>query len=398
LLLLPVAVLAWWVYHRNTEPPEFSFAKVRREILVSTLATNGKVEPIEWREVRADTSGPIDRVPVHDGESVARGAVLAQLSATGLEAELTGAEARIEEARSNLANIERGGRVSELADIDNRLARARLERDAAQREYSSLKRLEEKQAATPADVVSAHARLRQSELEIEGLEKRRATLVGSNDKTVAEARLRDAQAAAALARSRIGQTVIRAPAAGQIYGLAVRPGAYVDAGGLITNVGRLDRLRVRVYVDEPELGRVVQGQAVTITWDALPGRKWTGSVEKRPSSVAPLGTRQVGEVLCTIENPGRDLIPGTNVNAEIRTNEVPGALTMPKEALRRNGPNQGVFVLRGDRVAWQNVSIGVTSITRAQVLNGLAEGDAVALPSDQPLHDGDAVKAVIQQI
>jgi len=38
----------------------------------------------------------------------------------------------------------------------------------------------------------------------------------------------------------------------------------------------VERLRVRVFVDEPELGRVQEGQPVTIGWDALPGRAWQG--------------------------------------------------------------------------------------------------------------------------
>jgi len=55
----------------------------------------------------------------------------------------------------------------------------------------------------------------------------------------------------------------------------------VNVGDTAANVGRLDRLRVRVYVDEPELGRVAEGQPVTITWDALPGSsgagRWSGN-------------------------------------------------------------------------------------------------------------------------
>jgi multidrug resistance efflux pump len=50
----------------------------------------------------------------------------------------------------------------------------------------------------------------------------------------------------------------------------LRPGAYLAAGDLLANVGRLDRVRIRVYVDEPLLGRVAPGQPVTITWEACP--------------------------------------------------------------------------------------------------------------------------------
>ena len=78
-------------------------------------------------------------------------------------------------------------------------------------------------------------------------------------------------------------------------------------------IGKLERVRVNVYVDEPDLGRVTRGLPVSIAWDALPGRSWKGEVDKTPTQVEALGSRQVGQVICVIENPNRDLLPGTNV-------------------------------------------------------------------------------------
>src|SRR5262249_34690582 len=157
----------------------------------------------------------------------------------------------------------------------------------------------------------------------DALERKKASLTSTEDKTVAEAQLKQAQAAAAQARQRISQSIIRSPISGVVYSLAARPGDYLSAGDLIANIGRLDTLRVRVYVDQPELGRVATGQPVTITWDALPGATWKGVVDKLPTEVIAVGTRQVGEVFCTIGNADGKLAPGTNVTAEIRTNVVP---------------------------------------------------------------------------
>jgi len=134
---------------------------------------------------------------------------------------------------------------------------------------------------------------------------------------------------------------------------------------------------------------VAEGQPVTIAWDALPGRTWQGSVQRKPATIVALGSRQVGEVLCIIDNPGRVLLPGTNVDAHIRTATVEQALTMPKECLRRDANGVGVFKLRGGRLAWQPVRTGVSSVTRVQILDGLAEGDEVALPTELTLHDGE---------
>ena len=126
--LLFLVALAAWVWHRKSQPPVVPFAKVKRETLVSTLPTNGKVEPIEWRTVRTEAAGLVERVPVQEGQMVHAGAVLAQLSQTGLQAELTAAEARVAHARAQLATIEAGGKSAELVEISNQLARARLNR------------------------------------------------------------------------------------------------------------------------------------------------------------------------------------------------------------------------------------------------------------------------------
>ncbi len=396
LVLLGIALLAWWVWRKKTDAPPVPFAKVKRETLVSTLPTNGKVEPIEWQAVRTESEGLVEKVPVQAGQSVSQGALLAQLSQTGLAADLSAAEARVAQAQADLATLDAGGKSTELVEIENSLAKARLDKEAALRDFNALKRLQEKQAATGQDVLQAQGRMREADLEIEGLDRRRKALVNKTDKPVALAKLHDAEATVALARSRIAQTEIHAPIAGVVYDLKVRPGAFVKAGDEIGSIGRLDRVRVRVFVDEPELGRVAVGQPVTITWAALAGKHWSGQVEKAPTTIVPLGTRQVGEVLCTIDNPGHELVPGTNVDAEIRTAVVENAFTIPRESLRRESGGLGVYVLDGAAIRWRPVQTGTSSITRVAVTGGLHEGDAIALPTEANLRDGERVTPVFR--
>lgn len=391
LLLVFLAAVVFWAYTKKNEPPRVSFAKVKREALVSTLITNGKVEPLTYAAVRVDTAGLVVNLPVKEGQRVAKGSLLAELNAPGLQAQLTAALARIEQAKAELDNIERGGRKADLVEIESNLNRAKLDREGELRDYNALRRLEEKQAATREQVESARGKLRQTEIAIESLGHKRAALVASSDRAVADAKLREAEASVQLARQRIAGTVMHSPLTGVLYSLPIRQGAYLNVGDLVANVGVLDRLRVRVYVDEPELGRVAVGLPVTITWDAAPGQRWKGTVEQMPTEIESLGTRQVGEVLCTIENPGHELIPGTNVNAEIQASVVSGALTIPKEALRRDANGFGALTLSGDTVRWRTVKTGASSISRVQILEGAAEGDAVALPTDFTLRDGDKV-------
>ncbi|MGH9659902.1 MAG: efflux RND transporter periplasmic adaptor subunit, partial [Bryobacteraceae bacterium] len=66
LALVAVAVWAAWKYAGRSDPASVSFARVQRETLVSTLPTNGKVEPVEWRAVHAEIAGVIERVAVEE--------------------------------------------------------------------------------------------------------------------------------------------------------------------------------------------------------------------------------------------------------------------------------------------------------------------------------------------
>ena len=81
------------------------------------------------------------------------------------------------------------------------------------------------------------------------------------------------------------------------------------------------------------------------------------------------------------------MIPGTNVNAVIRSETVENAITIPKEALFREGGQTGVYVLNGNKLAWRPVTLGVGNVTRTQV-HELQEGESVAIPGGRALTDG----------
>ena len=396
LLFVPVAVVTYWAVQKKAEAPEVVFAKATRETISSTISTNGKIEPIEYVEVHAEAAGVVRRLFVHLGDSVRAGQEIAQLSQSGLAEDLQAAEARAAQAKAALETLRAGGRSSEQAEIQGSLSRLKEQRAAALHNFESLDRLQKLKAATSFEVEQAHQTVVDLDAQIQALTERRTALVGRGDIDAAQDRLREAEANVQLAQSRIGDTSIHAPMAGTVYDLPARQGAYLNLGDPVASIGRLDPVRVRVYVDEPELGRVAVGQAVTLTWDALPGKQWNGTVDKKPTEVIPLGSRQVGEVLCTIDNPNHELVPGTNVNAFILTQVVRDALTIPKTAVRRDN-GSGVFKLAPDNtVVWEPVKTGVSGALRVEAITGLHDGDAVAQPSDIALKSGMTVRPIIQ--
>jgi HlyD family secretion protein len=387
ILALTVA-FAIWFFVKGTDAPEVPFAKTTRVTISNVLSTNGKVEPGEYVDVRVESPGLVKRVLVHAGDAVRNAQVLAEVTEPGLQQELEAAMAREAQARANLQTLQAGGRSSDTTELEGTVNRLKSDHDAAQRNLEALQRLLAKQAATAFEVEQARQNVKSLDVQIQSLQDRRAALVGKGDLGSAEARVQEAEANVRLSRDRITQDIIRTPMAGTVYDLPARAGSFLNAGDPVASIGRLDPVRVRVYVDEPELGRVAKGQSVRITWDALQGKEWTGTVEKLPTEVIALGTRQVGEVLCTIGNPMRELVPGTNVNAFLLTQVVQNALTIPKAAVRRDGAT-GVFLLQKDNtLKWQPIVTGASDALRVEVVKGLVDGDAVAQPSDRVLKAG----------
>jgi HlyD family secretion protein len=396
ILVVGVAAIVVWVAFKKTTPPEVDFVKVTRETMISALPTNGKVDPIEWLPVRAERTGVVTKVLVSRGQQVTKGESLIELDTRVATAEVSKAQAAIQEAKTQQQVLEQGGRIAERQQADADLSRTKLDLEAARKNYQTLDRLAGKQAATRQELDAARQTVEQLQLRIQALEEHKKTLVTGTDKEIARAKLQEAESAASIARTNLDLSIIRAPMDGTVYDFDLKQGSFVNAGDPIAKVGRLDRVRVTVYVDEPDLGKVRKGEVVNITWDALPGHQWKGEVDKLPTQIVPLGTRQVGEVGCVIENPQRDLIPNANINAEIQATVVEKALALPKEAIRREGSETGVFLLQGDRVMWRKIGLGVSNYTKSQVISGLSDGDAIALPTEKPLKNGAKVAPVYQ--
>jgi len=391
LIVLAVAGVGLWRLEvQRGRPPQVTLARATRESISSLVSTNGKVEPVESGVARAERSGAVKKILVQRGQHVEAGQALMELDASDAQAELKTAEAQQAAIRAEMQTLSQGGRAADRAVIDTGLDKARLELKIAQDNHSSAVRLRDKKAGTEIEVRTAQEAVDRAQAQIHALQEQRSALVTPADHSGAEARLDEAKTAAQLAEARIRMSVVTAPISGTVYQFDLKPGAYLNAGDLVASIGRLDHVHVKVYVDEPDLGRVMKGMPVTITWDALPGRQWKGTVDRTPTEIVTMGARQVGEVVCNIDNPDMDLLPGTNVNAVILSETVENAITIPKEAVFRQQGQTGVYLLEGDHLRWRPITQGVNNTTRTQVKE-LKDGDAVALPSDKPFKDGMAV-------
>ncbi len=397
--MLPALLLLWWAASRGGSSIEVHFSTVRHGDVASTVATNGKVEPAEWSAATAEASGVVRTVGVHRGENVRAGQTLITLDTTAANAELANALAQEEEARTAANVLGQGGKAATVADLTDRIASAREAVEIAQRIYDSDQRLQQQQAATKLQVQTDADALQRAKLNLSALQNQRKTAVTASDRSVADARVRDSQAAVALARHKVQLSVIEAPMNGTVYQFDIKVGAYLAPGTLVALVGDIDEVKVVVYVDEPDLGRIGLNMPISITSDSRPGQKWWGHIDKLPTEIKSVQTRSVGEVTSLIENKNHELLPGVSVNATIVSKVVDNALIVPKAALRRLGSTDGVFKLTGRTITWTPVRTGISDINNVQIVSGLQAGDKVAErvmdPPDAEIKNGIRVRPIV---
>jgi len=393
LVVLVAAATVAWFY--GTETASIPAHRLTMGVFADQITTNGKVEPSDWASARAEREGLVLSVPVAKGQRVVKGTAIAIMDSSDAQSELASASARIEESKATIQSLEAGGRKRDLVEIDQSVQQRKAEKTQAEAELAIAERLAARNAGTREEIRNLKDKIEILRLQISALEARRPILVSSSDLASAQARLKEATAAANLAQHRISLGTIRAPIDGTIYHLDAKPGAYLSPGVLVANLGKVETLKVIVYVDEPELGRIRKGMPVSITWDAIEGKSWAGTIEKIPTQIVPLGTRQVGEVECRIENRDADLLPGTNVNALIEIRKLPSVLLAPKEAIREKQGAQGVYVFENGILTWRKVELGPANVTRVVVLSGLKQGDVVALGPETNLKAGAKAEAIL---
>ncbi len=397
LLVFPVGLVCWWALGHGETATVIHFASAQRITIESVVSTNGKVEPAQWAAARAEAAGVVRTIKVERGAFVKAGQELVSLDTAAAASELASALARRQEAKTESETVNQGGKAAVVANLDDSLRSAQVAEQAAQRNFDSLTRLVAQQAATKIQLQDAKDALDRAKLQVAAIQDQKKTLVTAPDKSVAMARVSGAQAAVDLAQRNLSLSVIRSPIDGTLYQFDLKPGAYLQPGDLVGFVGNLEQVKVTIYVDEPDLGRVALGMPVTITWDADPGRKWSGYVDKLPTAIVALGTRTVGEVSTIVTNPNHALLPGVSVNATIVSKVVKDAIGIPKAALHTMRGQAGVYKLSQNTIQWTPVVAGVSDLNNVQIISGLEVSakvaDRVVDPTDAELKNNMRVRA-----
>src|ERR1700681_3905696 len=353
--------------------------------------------------MRAPLDTFVQKVTGVEGPPVKKGQLLLELNVRDARAQLDDAEARLLRAQDELRAAQGGGKSDEAARVATDLAKAQGDRDRLLRNHDALQRLVAKQAATREELAANDLALNNAQAEVKRLSAAKQEFEHGVKLDAGRTALQVQQIQSEIAslKTKVASARITAPADGTLYSLPVKTGDYVKTGELLAEMADLHRVRVRAFIDEPELGGLVPNEPVKITLDALPNRTWTGRTEVIPKQVVPHGTRSVGELLCAVDNQKLELLPNINVDVKIHSNERTNVLTVPRAAVDAEGEHRYVFVVMKNslsvgksRLERREIHVGIADSTSFEVISGLQETEMVALPGDAVLHDGMAVKIV----
>ena len=371
-------------------------AQASREELHKTIATNGRVEPVSNIEYTSPLPSTVRKVFVQAGDTVPAGKLLMQLDDSEARARVATAATAVKTAQAAVDAASHNGTQAEQLAAAAEVARARLERDQAQRDLDAMTRLNAAGAASASEVSAARARLDTAATALQAAQQSATSRYSETEVARARAALADAETTLSAAEDVESRTSFVAPIAGSVYSVNAMPTDFVQAGSLLLQMADLRHVQVRAYFDEPEIGQLAVGQSILIKWDAKPDRLWHGHIVRTPSTITTYTTRNVGEVLVAIDDPDGGLLPETHVTVTVTTSSIPNALNIPREALHSEAGKYFVYKIVDDALKRVDVTVGTTTLTQVAVLSGIQEGDWVATGTTNglPLQLGVPIKVV----
>jgi HlyD family secretion protein len=379
-LVLIAAVLGFYWLGDSSKPPQLQLAKAVRRDIKMAINTNGIIEPVNRAQIYSPIDGFVKTIQVGEGAEIVEGQILISLEAQQIRADLAGAKVSLLEARRETQMILADPPKEEVSAVNASIKENSLKLDQLAKDLQIEESLLAKRAASQEAVDKLQNEKARLLLQLENLKEKKQDLYtrySEKEKELAQGKVSELTRQVELLEQQLQSESISAPGSGLLFSLSIKSGTYVSRGQLLAEIYKPGNVRLRAYVDEPDLGRIQKGQPVLIEWNGLPDRQWTGAVEKPAEQVIALNNRSIGYVLCSIADQPKELIPNLNVQVEITTALKTNALAIPKSAVFNQDGKPVVFLSEGIRSIVKPVEYGLFNSKEIEVLAGIKEGDSV---------------------
>ena len=393
--VLLFVLVAWrWVARSPTEAEDHAVGKaepsliaavapVERRSIANSLVLSGEFKPFQDVDVHAKVAGYIRNIFVDVGDHIHEGQTLAELEIPELAAQLSGADAACRAAEQQIHRA-RG-----------ELQRAQSTHAAAHAGYERLKQAAESRAGLVAqqEVDDSQAKDLGSEAQVSSAEAELAA---------AKQQLEVAEANQKQYRAMTGYTRITAPFAGVITNRYADTGALVAAGTSsstqatpVVRLAQVSKLRLVLAIPESAAAQIRFGDPVKVHVDAL-HKDFQGKVT-RFAAALDQQTRTM-ETEIDFENNDGQLLPGMYAETNLALSGKENALTVPLEAVSRNGSDATVLALGSQsEIIEKHVKLGLEDGARVEILSGLNEGGRVVIGNRSQFRPGDRVQPKLVQ-
>jgi RND family efflux transporter MFP subunit len=360
------------------DTPPAAVAHVQRRTIGSTLSIAGEFKPFQDVDVHAKVAGYIREIYVDVGDHVKEGQTLAVLEVPELAAQLTGAQASVRAAEEQIRKAQ------------GDLQRAKSSHAAAHSAYVRLKQAADSRAGLVAqqEVDDSEAK----DLETEG-----QTASAEAEIASAKQQLEVAQANQKQYTALSSYTRIVAPFAGVITNRYADTGALIAAGTSsstqaipVVRLAQTSKLRLVLPIPESVVAQIHLGDPVKVRVQAL-----DQEIEGKVSRFADSLDRQTRTMETEIDFDNRSgrLISGMYTETRLSLREKKNALTIPLEAISRNGEEATVLAVNADNIVEERkVQLGVEDSTRVEVLSGLSDADRVIIGNRGEYHNGEKIQ------
>lgn len=378
---------------------------------VGSLTATGYLQALRRTSIGFKMSGRLSERLVDEGDRVRAGQVLARLECREQKAALARQQAALDQARAALAELEAGFRKEEIEKARWALDEALAAQVRADQDLVRARDLYARKAAAKSALDEGEAASRGAKAAVEGarhqLEMMRS---GMRPEQIAAARaqVKQAEALLDLTRTQLDETELRAPFPGTILEKRVEQGAMLLFGGPpgassnaaeVFTLADLSEMEAEVDIAEASLFQVKEGQPAEVLADAVPDRKYTGTVSK----VLPRANRQkaIVPVKVRLADPDEQLRPDMSVKVSFLEKKAeprqgPAPLRIPSAAVRDRGGAKVVFLVREGRTELRVVELGKEQGSEVEVLRGLAQGDPIVANPGPDLAEGARVQEKTQ--
>ena len=371
------------VDNASPRPLSVRVLPVEQKQVRRNIESVGSLFPLDEVTVSSEVEGRVDQVLVDVGDHVSAGQTIVKVVQTELQLTLDQQRASLQQARARLGLQASGDDLKDVRTAPE-VKKAAADLADAEQKYVRAKTLYE-QGLLPKqnfdEAESRHNAARAAyDLSVQAVENLRAQLAQS-------------KAATSLAQKKVGDSMIRAPFAGQVKERSVTQGQYLKVQTPVMVIVNVDPMRVRLRVPEKMAAWVKTGQEVTVSVEAYPGRAFTGKITRINPSVDQ--QTRAFEVEALIDNREALLKPGFFVKATIPSSFVADALIVPQDALLYVYGVYKVFVIDGNTLKEREVKIGERTGDEVEIVEGLSAGERVALAAKgQDLKEGAVVEVV----